>query len=83
MIVVRHPELPNRHPELVSGSPAIKGDAETSSARRYKIICEICVISGSDRKIQIYKKYFPTPQNGIKPKSVRAEMKIIKIIFCK
>jgi len=24
-----------RHPELVSGSPAIKGDAETSSARQY------------------------------------------------
>jgi len=26
------------HPELVSGSLAIKGDAETSSARRYKNI---------------------------------------------
>jgi len=24
-----------RHPELVSVSPAIKGDAETSSARQY------------------------------------------------
>jgi len=40
-----------RHPELVSGSPAIKGDAETSSARRYKKICVICVICDSDKEI--------------------------------
>ena len=31
-----------RHPELVSGSPAIKGDAETSSARRNTIIVNPC-----------------------------------------
>jgi len=47
-----------RHPELVSGSPAIKGDAETSSARRYKKICVISVICGSDRKETNSQKIF-------------------------